>query len=151
MAYYDALIAKWQTLPIGSVAEKTAAINALTVPGPNVDVAIPDAVGILALAGVYQQLVDYSASESGSDASKVLAAFLTAPNAPPLQFSIPDIAASLSEVFAGLVTDAANTGITQEVADSILALSKTTILWWKSAGYTSPIGSGDLDAAGITQ
>jgi hypothetical protein len=40
MAYYTALVAKWATLAPDTTANKLAAINALTVAGPNGDVQV---------------------------------------------------------------------------------------------------------------
>ena len=63
MAYYDALIAKWATLPSGdTTAQKLAALNALTVAGPIVDVSVSAVVGYLGLNGKLSGLIKYAAN-----------------------------------------------------------------------------------------
>jgi len=54
MAQYDALIEKWATLS-GTIAQKLAALNALTTPGPIVDVPVGDVCG-------YCELMPWSAA-----------------------------------------------------------------------------------------
>ncbi len=152
MAYYDALIAKWATLS-GSSNEKLAAINALTVDGPKVDVPISEIVGYLALSGKLAGLQTYAANPpSGANASALVAArelvaLIASPNAPAFHMSDPSVYTTVQGFLSALVGDVV-TGITATDQAALLGLAATTIPWWQSAGYASPVGMGDLAAAG---
>ena len=152
MAYYDALTQKWATLS-GTTAQKLAAINAATADGPKRDISVSSVVGYLATIGALDTLQTYAAtSPAGSNATAVKIArnFLAfCQFAPAGVFQTSDqthysaITAQLDELAAD-----ATSGVTQATADYLIGLSATSVSWWSANGYTSPIGEGDLQAAG---
>jgi hypothetical protein len=160
MAYYDALIAKWATLT-GTTSEKLAAINALTVAGPRSDTQVSSVLGSLMLGGAYLSLYSFAQGSFTGDAThdhalgaaKLLMAITSNPNAPAFNMSDPSkyaqIAGMLGAIMAQEAAAPGTTGVTQAVHDGLLALCETTVPWWQANGYTSPIGFGDLSAAGL--
>jgi len=152
MDYYDALAAKWATLA-GTTEEKLAAINAITIDGPKIDVPISAVVAYLALSGKLAALQAYAAAPPANAeaqaliAARELVALIASPNAPPFRMSQATVYAKVQAFLAALAADAAS-GVTAEDQNALLALAATTIPWWQSAGYSAPIGTGDLDAAG---
>lgn len=160
MAYYDALIAEWQALS-GTTAQKLAAVNVLTVTGPNVDVAVPAVVGKLMLLQAYLPLAAFaqgSASgvtthDNALGAAKMLMTMISIPSAPSFQMSdatsFAAIKGMMDAILAQETAAPGTTGFTQAVHDALLALCATTIPWWQSAGYHEPIGLGNLINAGL--
>lgn len=159
MAYYDNLVAQWATLT-GTVDEKLAAINAQTVAGPNVDVAVSTVVGVLMLSGSYLSIAAFANTAPNADpvhdgaliSAKTLMALLTIPNVPPFAMSDPTTYARIKGMADALLAQelasSNSTGFTQAVHDALLALPATVLPWWKVNGYTSPFSQSDLDAAG---
>lgn len=152
MAYYDALVAKWATLT-GTTAEKLAAVNALTVAGPNIDVPASEVIGYLALNGKLSALQAYAASPpSGATAgavtaAKELIALFSLPTFATFQMSNSIVYGGVSQFLGALASDPAS-GVTSQDEASLLAMAATALPWWQSAGYTSPINENDLAAAG---
>lgn len=152
MAYYDALVAQWATVT-GTTAQKLAAINAQTIAGPKVDVPISSVIAYLALNGKLATLQAYGASPPATAnaqaliAARELVALMTSPNAPPFRMSESSVFSAVQGFLQALTADAA-TGVTAADQSALLALANTTIPWWQSAGYASPISQGDLEAAG---
>jgi acetylornithine deacetylase/succinyl-diaminopimelate desuccinylase-like protein len=156
--YYAALIAKWDTLT-GTTAEKLAAINALVVAGPTLDVPVSALVGYLGLNLKLAKLQAYAAnppSGSGPEAVAVaqeVISLIASPNAPGFGTSDPAILATVTALLEALVADA-NTGLTSADQAAILALAATSVPWWQAsvadggAGLSSPVTQADLDAAG---
>jgi hypothetical protein len=157
MAYYDALVAQWATLPAGdTTAQKLAAINAMTVAGPNVDVKVSAVVGYLGVNAKMSGLQKYAATAVAGTgnataesvmAANELVAIMNCPNAPDFQMSNTAVYAAMAGMLAALVSDSAS-GITSSDQAALLALAATTTPWWKSNGYSSPFNSNDLVAAG---
>lgn len=172
MAYYTNLIAAWNSAtqpPAGvagtaltglSTAAKLAAVNGWTVAGPNVDVQVSAIVGVLMLGGAYLPLSAFAATaatgnqthDSALSSAKMLMAWITVPNAPAAQMSNPTVFAQISGMAAAVLAQetasTGSTGFTQAVHDALIALSATTVPWWRANNYSSPIGTGDLSAAG---
>lgn len=165
MAYYDALKAKWATLA-GTTDQKLTAINALTVPGPNADVAVSAVVGKLMLMGAFLQLQAFAQGVTNNDAThdnalaaaKMLMALVSVPSAPAFHTSdANDYATIKSMMDAILAQESAapgSTGFTQSVHDTLLGLAATVVPWWQASvaaaggGLTSPVNANDLVAAG---
>ncbi len=151
MAYYDALKTEWAALS-GTTAAKLAAINAMTVAGPKQDVSVSSVVAYLALNAKFANLQSYAASPpTGAQAAAVTAAkeFLAILSTPvsTFQMSIASIYSTISTFLNALAADPAS-GITAADVTALLAMTATTIPWWKANGYTSPFTQADLDAAG---
>jgi hypothetical protein len=158
MAYYDALIAKWATLT-GTTAQKLAAVNALTVAGPNIDVGVSAVVGKLMLLQAYLTLAAFAqGSTTGNTthdnalgSAKMLMTMISIPNAPSFQMSDPNtftaVKGMMDAILAQETAAAGTTGFTQTVHDALLALCATVVPWWQSAGYPRPFDSGDITAA----
>jgi hypothetical protein len=163
MGYYDAFTTEWATLT-GTTQEKLDAINALTAPGPNVDVEISTVVGKLMLAGAYLKLQAFSQGaynndatkphDAALDAAKMLMAMVTTANAPAFAMSDPasnTIINSLMGVILAQEHDQpGTTGFTLEVHDTLIALSQTTVPWWQANGYKRAFDLGDVAAAGVS-
>ena len=160
MAYYDALKTQWATLT-GTTAQKLAAINAMTVAGPNVDVPAHAIVGKMMLAGAYLPLSAFAQTATNGNAThdnaltaaKIFMAVVSTPNAPSFAMSDPEsytlIKGMMDAILAYELTPASpSTGFTQAVHDALLGLCETTVPCWKANGYTSSFGYPDLDAAG---
>lgn len=159
MAYYTALINEWATLT-GTTAQKMAAVNAMTVPGPNVDVAVSKIVATLMLDQAFLTLSTFANSatngnathDAALNAAKMLMAVINTPNAPQFQMSnatiYGQVKGMLDAILAQETALAGSTGITQTVHDGLMALAATTIPWWQANGYTSPFNPNDLVMAG---
>jgi len=165
MGYYDALVAKWSTLT-GTTSEKLDAVNALTVPGPNVDVQISAVVGVMALSGAYLSVSAFAqGSSNGSpthDAAlsyaKLFISILTMPNAPSFAMSDPTdnavITGMMDAILAQETAVPGSTGFTQAIRDKLIALSATSLPWWKASvadgggGLSSTVSVDDLIEAG---
>jgi hypothetical protein len=150
MADYTALTAEWATLS-GTTAEKLAAINALTVAGPNQDVPPSAVVAYLALNGKFAALMKYAQSPPATDAGVAAANFAAiiglGNNAPIFEMSVPATYAAIEAMLDALASDPASGVASADVA-ALLALAATAVPWWQANGYTSPIGPNDLAAAG---
>jgi hypothetical protein len=162
MSYYAALVAAWATLPSGdTTAQKLAAMNAMTVAGPNVDVTPSQAVGALLLSGAYPALAAFAQTSAPSGnatyaaalaSAKTLIAWLTVPNAPNIGMSAPAIFAAVQGMGNAIVAQETaapgSTGFTSVVLAGLMALAETTVPWWQANGYSSPFTASDLVAAG---
>lgn len=156
MAYYDALATRLSQLS-GSMSEKIATINAENVPGPRIDVAVSSVLGDLMLSGAYLRLYAFASNTPTGDPShdqaladaKMLLALVTSANAPAFNTADPGRYAMLAGMLDALVAMETETGISQTVRDGLLARAETKKPWWQANGYSSPIGFGDIEAAGI--
>lgn len=148
------------------VAAKLVEINALTVPGPNTDVAASSIVGVLLLNnGAYlkiQALANSAATgnsvhDDAMVASQLLMIMLTDPNAPKaIQTSVPAINTEVMNWLGTLETletaQANSTGVTANVAGQLLALTQSFLPWWSApvsangGGLGGPVSSADLEA-----
>jgi hypothetical protein len=157
MAYYDALKATWATLPSSdSTAQKLAAINAMTVAGPNVDVPVSAVVGYLGLNGRLSTLSKYAGNAPATSAGVAgaeLVAIINCPNAPDFASSNSTTYQIIQEMLTALAGDA-NSGISSADVTNLLGLAATTIRWWEATvaegggGLSSPVTPDDLAAAG---
>src|SRR6185437_7705581 len=163
MAYYDALKTQWATLPAGdTTSQKLAAINALTVAGPNIDVQPSAVKGKLLLLGAYFSLKSFAAGavngnpthDNALGAAMSLIEMLDMPNAPLFQMSDAATYAAIKgmadAVLAQETAVPGSTGFTQAVHDALLALAATTIPWWQANGYPRAFDMGDVAAAGVS-
>jgi hypothetical protein len=156
-----ALAQLWPSLS-GSTSDKIAQVNAMTVAGPNVDVAIPQVAGYLLLQGIYPTVVAFAAGTTNGNpvhdgalvALKTFVAWLSIPNAPPVHFSDPVVYAQIT-AFAGAVmaqesVSPGSTGFTQAVHDGLLALGQTTQPWWQANGFYAPVTAADAANNGLS-
>lgn len=162
MTYYAALLARWANLPSSdTTAQKLAAINALTVAGPNVNVSVQSAVGVLLLSGAYPTLAAFAQTTAPAGnatyaaalgAAKTLMAWFSVPNAPSIELSLPAVYAVVQGMGNAIVTQEmatpGSTGFTSAVLSSLLALATTEIPWWQASGYPAPFSGKNLQAAG---
>lgn len=153
MAYYDALVAKWATLS-GTTAQKLAAINALTVAGPNQDVPVGTVVGYLALQGKLSGLQAYVVSTpppaaTPLTAAKELLTLLSTPSVTVFQMSVPSVYSAVEAFLDALAADP-NSGIVSADVAALLALAAgPEVLWTAANGYPpGGINMNDLVAAG---
>ena len=152
MTDYSLLIALWPSLT-GTTAQKLAAVNAMTEPGPNVDVQTSSVFAYLALVGKLAKLKAYAeAPPNGANATAVMAAqqlmTLPAVGVMTIEMSRPNVYAVVSAWLGSFVADTANTSITSDDVSMMLSLATPTVPWWQANSYTSPISQNDLDAAG---
>jgi hypothetical protein len=136
---------------------RMAALNAESLPGPDRDVLAAETASLIAAHGAQLKLRVLAGGQFTGDATHdhaVAAARLLTRAIDERGTVIPagdaGIAAGMIECLDALVAqdaaDAGSTGFTSELRDAIVGLAKTTIPWWKSAGYSSPVSSGDLEA-----
>lgn len=134
MAYYDALIAKWPTVPGATEQDKLDNLNAEVVDGP-------DQLATL----------DPSTIINAFDSAEYMT--LTAMNLQQLTLVLSGINVDVSKnsnirkiilaVFNGKTQTLANL---QAVG---VKYDKSKIPWWQANGYTSTISHNDLVAAGL--
>lgn len=147
VAYYDALIAKWATLPAAAtgaqVEANIAALNALMVAGPNADVPVSAVIGYLALNMKLQPLRRYAAltasgpaQQQAIDVANELLTLLSLPDAPPFATSNATIYDQLEAMLTTLAGDA-STGIVAGDVTALLGLSTTWLRW-----LTGPVSAG---------
>lgn len=132
MAYYDALITKWGTLS-GTTAQKLTAINTATVAS-----AQPAILSVNAIINAIASADFLTLTALQLQQMAFLMAGSTSVNASPGT----TIRAVFQSVFSGKATTLAN------LSALVAPFDNATIPWWQSNGYSSPIGSGDLTAAG---
>lgn len=151
MAYYDALVAKWGTLSvgtsIGSIQSAITTINGASIAGPAVNVPATSVVGYLALNGKLTNLQAYAAAGTGSSPIAILAAkeFVTLMGISGMvfQMTVPATATAIQNFLEAMTLDS-GTGITATDVTAILALSTPPVLW-----TTAPVllGGGGLNSA----
>ena len=157
-----ALSQEWPILSGSTVADKLAALNAMVVAGPNVDVSIQQVSGFLLLQGVYPTITAFAqGSTNGTQphdgalsAAKSFVAWITMPDAPYVHFSQPAVAAAVTQLGNAMVAQETaspgSTGFTQAVLDGLLALGQTTMPWWQANGFSGPVTTQDVTNAGLT-
>lgn len=156
MAYYDALIAKWATLT-GTTDEKLAAVNALTLPGPNADVPVAAVEGYLSLAGVPTAMEDWIAANPAPSVPRTacneLLRTIASPHVETFAMSQPATYAALQGMLQAL--EAVSLLTSGQVAD-LLAMAATTVPWWQASvaagggGLSGPVSETDLEPAGLS-
>lgn len=139
MAYHDALIAEWKTLPqatdIAGIAANLAAINSKTVIAADVPVA--QVIEYLAvMRGNLAPLRIYAASNPQAIHAAHFVDLLTVP---VLRMSEPAVAAAITAMLDALVADE-KTGITAEDRNAILGMA--AVPW-----HNAPV---ELGGAGLT-
>jgi len=140
MAYYDALKTKWATLTSTTTDAKLAEINALTVQGPSRPVPIADVMTYLRSNNLWLPI---KASAAGG--TSVGAAAAVDLNSDLRMQTIDMTLPLVSTMLADLVT---HTLLTQDQANTLVAMGTPQIPWWQANGYTSPFNANDLEAAG---
>lgn len=139
--YYDALVAKWPTLS-GTTAEKLAAINALTLAGPNVPVPVLQVMTYLRTNNLWMAI-----KASATPGAQAAVDYNSDPRVQTLDVSLPIV----QGMIADLVTHSL---LTQTQANEIIAMGNVGIPWWKTpvasggGGLSGPITMADLQAAG---
>ena len=135
MAYYDALIAKWATLTPGTTAQKLAQINAITVTG-----SVP--TSFYTTGDALLNCINWTEFNA-----------LTATQ----QSNLLHLCSTPGQLLGGSSNTAfivdgmfiAYFSLAGATIAALTALAKATVQpWWQANGYTSPIGPGDLTAAG---
>jgi hypothetical protein len=152
MADYSALQTLWATLPPDNTTDQNlAAVNAMTVAVPPVDIPASAIAGYLGRNLRLAPLIAYAtAAPSGSNPAAVmiaknLLAILQLGSPPDFQSSDPATFASLSTALGVLVSDPLS-GLTSGDAAAIVALSQPTIPWSRANGYETPITADTIAA-----
>lgn len=135
MAYYDAFIAKWNTLGPGTKEQKLAALNASLATGPVIPMIVPtyqiynliSVSDFNALSSSAQQLVRDILSMGAVDAS-----------------SGTQIRARFVSLFGSSTTTFSNLAALAAKYDT------PQIPWWQANGYSRPFDMGDVSAAGLS-
>lgn len=134
MAYYTALITEWATLPSSyTTAQKLTAVNSTTVASTT---PIPC---VLPTYTIYNTIksTDYTALTTANQGYvNTILGMGTVDASPGTQ-----VRGVISNIFAGTATLTA-------LASLVAPYDAPPVSWWKSNGYTSPIGMSDLTAAG---
>jgi hypothetical protein len=139
MSYYDALIAKWPTLAAGTVSDRLAAINALTVPGPSAPVPIVAVTEYLRSNNLWLAIKAATATSPGAAAA---VDYNSDTRAQTIDFSLPIVGQMLADLVGRAL-------LSQQQSDAMVALGATTLPWWKANGYRAPITGQDLVEAGL--
>jgi hypothetical protein len=167
MVDYTALKAEWATIttanPGFTTAQKLAAVNALTVAGPNVDVPVADAVLFLANEGKWAALAVYGqkalaslaaggALTTAQSAGAQFAALMQSSQFTAFKTSTSAGMAAITAMLNAVASDAAS-GISLSDVAALLALAANPVPWWSATvaqgggGLSSPVGMSDLSAA----
>lgn len=140
MAYYDALITKWGTLS-GTTAQKLAAINAITVTGSIPTLFRVSGSAILDCLNFAEFNALTTAQQSTILQLCAMPGQLLGGSASPL------VGPLFASYYAGHLAGPTITALT--------ALAQATVQpWWQAGvaagggGLSSPVGTGDLTAAG---
>ncbi len=135
MAYYDAMISKWNTLGAGTTAQKLAALNAATATGTAQKAILApsqilNAIVFSDLAALTQlQITQLTLLLAGSQ--------VDASAGTPIRLGI-------QALFAGKNTTLAQLGALVAPFDS------PTVPWWQANGYPRAFDLGDVAAAGLS-
>jgi hypothetical protein len=151
-----ALQTLWATLPASDLTgDKLAAVNALRVPGPAVDVQRTAIKALLTGTGALAKLQAYAASppQPVKVPTVIAVNYLLAivgyemTYSYTLQTSNPVYAAAIQNLVPGLTADPA-TGVTAGVVAQLMALIQPLVPWWEMNGFTAPVTVWDLISAG---
>jgi hypothetical protein len=133
MAYYDALIAKWATLPAGTTQQKLANLNAQTVSVTS-DTTVPSYVLYNAIVPSEFQALVAATQQLVRDV---------------LSLGVIDISNAGNARTVILQAFAAGTQTRTNLAAAQAALSRN-VPWTTSNGYPPTINMNDLAAAGLS-
>ncbi len=133
MAYYDALVAKWATLPPGTIAQKLANINAQTVSGAAVAMVIPT-------FSIYNVIVPAEFTALNATQQQTLRDIL----------GLGSVDVSSGTQARAVILSIFGAGTATRTALIALAApyDAPLDLWWQANGYLAPINRNDLVAAG---
>lgn len=157
-----ALSQEWPSLSGTTVADKLAALNAITVAGPNIDVTVQQVAGYLLLQGVYPTIAAFAQGSPNSTqphdgaltAAKSFMAWFTMPNPPDVRMSQAAVVEEVTQMGNAMVAQEAaspgSTGFTQAILNGLLALGQTTISWGLANGFNGPVTEADVTNAGLT-
>jgi hypothetical protein len=133
-----------------------AQLNAMTVPGPVVDIPVHGFESYLAVAGVLLAVENWlDAHPPGPHptpptatqiAMREMLRVVASPHSGMLGVSNPIVMTDVKNILNSI--QAAGVMTTQQVND-IIAMSATTVSWWHANGYPAPINDSDLKAAGL--
>ena len=149
---YAALATLWGTLS-GTTAQKLAAVNAATSPGPPQDILVSTLVNGLGAGNKMTGLTNFIANPGGASAAAIEAAtylllLVQGADGPTLPTGTPSFYAQMQTWMAALVVYSAQTGITQANSNGFFAMMATTVPWWSANGFSGPVQVLDLVAAG---
>jgi len=163
MAYYASLVAEWATIttanPTYTTAQKLAAINALTVPGPTIDVQASTVLGYMMLNMKLGVLQAYATTPPNGSSANIIALVrellvtFTYPAFDTFETSNVVTYSAVNTMLEAMASDT-NTGITSTDVSNIMGLAQTSLPWWAATvaqgggGLTSPVGDPDLESAG---
>ena len=156
MADHAALRGIWPEQ--GSLEAKLALVNSMEVPGPVVDIQVADVRQ--RLQSRMPHLECYALAAKTRDIrqrlhmpavprSVVSATYLLQLLSSDERLFGKHRLGLLKSLFADLVADEAS-GITQADADSVLALSQSTVSWWSRNGFSQPVGLYDAIEAQLS-
>jgi hypothetical protein len=141
MAYYTALVAKWATLNPGTTQQKLDQINAITVAnGPQ-----PMIVPTYRIFNVIDPTEYLSLTAAAQARVNTVLSMGTVDGSPGTQ-----VRAVLQSIFTGKPTTL------NALASLAATFDASTQPWWKATvaqgggGLSSPVGLGDLQAAGLS-
>jgi hypothetical protein len=156
MPDYDALRLAWP--PSGTLEQKLAHVNGLMVDGPTVDIPLP------AIREKLQARMAHLECYALAAKTRDIRRRLNMPQVPQPVVSaiyLLQLMASaekaigmhklpvLKSLLADLVSDEAS-GISSEDADSILALSRSSVSWWSRNGFSAPVNTYDAIEARLS-
>ena len=135
MAYYDAFIAKWATLPPGTTEQKLATLNAEKVTGPAIPMIVP--------AYTIYNLIDPAEFVALADANKQLVRDI-------LFMGTVDASPGNAVRSRLMATFAAGSVTRTKLAQLAAPYDTPQIPWLQENGYPRPFDMGDCAAAGVS-
>jgi hypothetical protein len=151
----------WPSLNGTATADKLAALNAMTVAGPAVDVNIQQVMGFLLLSGIYPTIAAFASTANNNtqphdgalQAAKTFMAWIELQNAPAVHMSQSSVVDAVTQMGNAMVAQETaspgSTGFTQAILNGLLALGQTTQPWWQANGFSGPVTSADAASAGV--
>lgn len=133
MAYYDALIAKWPSVSGADTATKLANLNAQTVTG-----VIPTTFQVT--GSQIMNCLDFTEFNSLTAAKQTTILQLC---------GVSSMIGGQNTFVGKLFANYYSAMLAGPTITAFVALAQATVQpWWQANGYSSPIGPGDLGAAG---
>jgi hypothetical protein len=152
----NALRAAWP--PSGTLEQKLQHVNSLMTEGPTQD--IPLAAIRERLQSRMLHLETFALAAKTRDVRRRLNMEPVPPSVVAAVYLLQLLASServigqhklpvLKSLLLGLVSDEAS-GVTQQDADAIIALSRSTVIWWTRHGFSQPVGLFDAIEAQLS-
>lgn len=142
---YDEALATWHMgyaaiFHDTAVLAKLSQINALTVAGPRQLVPISTVMEYLRSHNLWLPIKN---AQAGSPGAAAAVDYNSDMRAETIDFDLPIVQAMLDDLVSHQL-------LTLEQRGTIDAMATSRVPWWQDAGFTSPIGTGDLESVFVS-